>query len=272
MQHCLNLRLDGPGGGSRIVMAIADSVDGNTWSAAQVGMLRRLLPHIRHYVGTRQALADAGALGSTVAGLLDNVLAGVIQLDSRGRIVAMNDRARGILGRNEGLFDEDGHVRATARDDQAALDRVLARALPRFRGLGESGSMVVGHVNALSRLVVHVTPVKSPHREGRPRRVAALMLVVDPGSPGRVDPAMLQWVFGFTSTEGRLAALLAEGRSLREIAEVTGRREVTVRWHMKQIFQKTGLSRQAEVVQVVLSLAGLPHEFDRDQPLTTPNK
>ena len=258
MQHCLNLRLDGPGGGTRIVMAIADSVDGNSWSTAQVGMLERLLPHIRHYVGSRQALADARALGSTVAGLLDNVLAGVIQLDSRGRIVAMNDRALEILGRDEGLFDEGGFVRATAKDDQAALDRVLARALPRFRGLGESGSMVVGHVNALSRLVVHVTPVKPPRGEGRPRRVAALMLVVDPESPARVDPDTLRWVFGFTPAEGQLAAMLAEGRSLREIAAVTGRREGTVRWHLKQIFQKTGLSRQAEVVQVVLSLTSLP--------------
>ena len=171
MQHCLNVRLDGPGSGTRIVMAVADSVGGDSWSTAQVRMLERLLPHIRHYVGARQALADARALGSTVAGLLDNVLAGVIQLDSRGRIVAMNDRALGILGRGDGLFDEGGYVRATAKDDQAALDRVLDCALPRFQGLGESGSVVVGRVNALSRLVVHVTPVKHPQGEGRPRRV-----------------------------------------------------------------------------------------------------
>ena len=262
MQDCLNVRLDGPDGSTRIVMAIADSVKGGGWSSAQVGMLKRLLPHIRQYVGARQALADARALGSSVVGLLGNVSIGVIQLDARGRIVALNDRALEILSRGDGLFDKGGFVKATAKDEQDALDRMLERALPRFVGVGESGSMVVGRTNALSRLVVHVTPVKYPQGDGRPMRVAALLLVVDPVSPAGIDPDMLQWAFGFTPAESQLASMLADGKSLRDIAAVTQRSEGTVRWHLKQIFGKTGLSRQAEVVQLVLSLTSLP--VDRD--------
>lgn len=49
-----------------------------------------------------------------------------------------------------------------------------------------------------------------------------------------------------------------EGRGLRDIAAVTWRSEGTVRWHLKQTFRKTGLSRQVEVVQRVLSLTGQP--------------
>ncbi|MCY3803023.1 MAG: helix-turn-helix transcriptional regulator [Gammaproteobacteria bacterium] len=261
MQDCLNVRLDGPDSGTRIVMSVADSVDGS-WSGAQVRMLGRLLPHIRHYVGARQALADARALGSSVVGLLDNVLTGVIQLDAWGQIVALNDRAFEVLDRGDGLSDEGGFVKATSKDDQARLEQVLARALPRLEGVGESGSMVVDRADALSRLVLHVTPVKDPQGEGRPRRVAALMLVVDPSSPARIDPAMLQWMCGFTPAESQLAAMLAEGRSVHDVAALTKRSEGTVRWHLKQIFRKTGLSRQVEVVQLVLSLTGLPVNQD----------
>ena len=257
MQQCLNVRLDGPGSGTRIVMSIADSVDGS-WSKAQVGMLARLLPHIRHYVGARQALSDARALGSSVVGLLDNARMGVIQLDARMRIVVMNDRALEILDCGDGLYDERGFIKATSKDDQAELDQMLARALPRLGGVGESGSMVVDRANGLSRLVLHVTPVKDPQGEGRPRRVAALMLVIDPSSPARIDPRTLQWMCGFTPAESQLAAMLAEGKSLHDIAAEIMRSEGTVRWHLKQIFRKTGLSRQAEVVQLVLSLTGLP--------------
>lgn len=262
MQDCLSVRLDGPEGRTCIVMSLADPVHGGSWSTGQVAMLNCLLPHIRHYVGARQALVDARALGSSVTGLLNNVLAGVILLDARGRIAAMNDCAQEILDRGDGLFDEGGFVKVTAKDEQAALNRMLGRALPRYNSAGESGSMAVGRADALSRLVLHVTPVEDPHGEARPVGVAALLLVVDPASPARVDPDRLQSAFGFTPAESQLGAMLAEGRSLRDIAAVTRRSEGTVRWHLKQIFGKTGLSRQAEVVQLVLSLIRLPMRRD----------
>ena len=41
-----------------------------------------------------------------------------------------------------------------------------------------------------------------------------------------------------------------------EIAAATGRRESTIRSHVKHMFAKHGLSRQAELVWLVLSLAG----------------
>ena len=51
----------------------------------------------------RQALAAADALGTGLTGLLDNGRLGVIQLDRSGRVVAVNDAARGILLRDDGL-------------------------------------------------------------------------------------------------------------------------------------------------------------------------
>ena len=51
-------------------------------------MVRRLLPHLRHHVIVRQALAEAGALGASLTGLLRKSGTGIIQLDGHGRIVA----------------------------------------------------------------------------------------------------------------------------------------------------------------------------------------
>ena len=44
---------------------------------------------------------------------------------------------------------------------------------------------------------------------------------------------------------------------MREIAETTGRKESTVHWHLKQIYDKQGLSRQADLVRLGLSVAEL---------------
>ena len=39
----------------------------------------------------------------------------------------------------------------------------------------------------------------------------------------------------------------------------TGCKETTIRWHLRQIFAKRGIARQAELVRLVLSLGGAAH-------------
>ncbi|MDE0204248.1 MAG: hypothetical protein OXK73_17655 [Rhodospirillaceae bacterium] len=54
------------------------------------------------------------------------------------------------------------------------------------------------------------------------RRVAALVLLVDPARRPRIDAGRVAASLGLTASEARTAALLAEGRSVLEIADMTG--------------------------------------------------
>ena len=261
-RNSLHVRLDGPDG-SRIVWVLADSIDGAEWSPAQIGLIRRLLPHVRQFVRVRHTLAEAGALGASLGAMLDNSAAGVVQLDRGGRIVEANDRARSLLRRGDGLLDRNGSLDARAPADNAELQRLLARALPRFGGQGVGGSMTVGRTLDLPRLVLHVSPVDDGEGDMRARRVAALALIVDPGSRTRIDPDLVAATLELTPVESRVAVWLAEGKTVRDIARALGRTENTVRWHMKNIFNKHDISRQFELVQLVLALAGLPEPRNR---------
>ena len=255
--NSLIVRLDGPGG-SNIVWSIADPVAGNDWSSDQLEMVGRVLPHLRHFVCVRQALAGAGALGDSLAELLGNTGSGVIQLDRGGRIVAANDRARDLLRQGDGLFDEGGFLRASSAEDDAGLQRLLTRALPPLGGQGASGSATVRRPTGLARLVLHASPVADGLTDVRRRRVAALVLVADPSRLARIDPGMPAAALGLTPAQSQIAVMLAEGRTVPEIARETGRRESTVRWHIKEIFTRHGISRQAELIRLVLSLADIP--------------
>ena len=59
-QNGLNVRFDGPDG-LRIVWASGGPVGTGGWQSAQLELIGRLLPHIRHFVVARQALAWADA-------------------------------------------------------------------------------------------------------------------------------------------------------------------------------------------------------------------
>ena len=251
-QNSINLRLDGPGGLS-FCWGINDPVDGSGWSSARFDSIRRLLPHIRQYMRVRQALGSAGALGASLTEMLDTTGAGIIQLDRHGRIVEMNDRARDLLRTGDGLFDERGFLFARRPEDNAKLQGVLNRALPPLGTQGVGGSTVVRRASALP-LAVHVNPVDRQETDYGVWPVAALVLVVDPASRRRINPAMAEAVLGLTKMESQVAVLLAEGRSVAQIAAAFGRKESTVRTHVKQMFSKLGLSRQVDLVRLVLSL------------------
>jgi DNA-binding CsgD family transcriptional regulator len=64
--------------------------------------------------------------------------------------------------------------------------------------------------------------------------------------------------FGLTQVEARLAVMLTDGLALDEIAIHLGVTRTSARTYCKRVLAKTGASRQAELVRLVLtSLARL---------------
>ena len=56
----------------------------------------------------------------------------------------------------------------------------------------------------------------------------------------------------------RVAALLAKGKTVGEIASATGRRVNTIRTHVRHIFTTHGITRQVDLVRLVPSTVGAP--------------
>ena len=258
-QNGLNVRFDGPDG-LRIVWGVGDPVGTHGWQSDRLELVERLLPHIRQCVTVRQALAGADAVGDRLMDLLDNRHIGVLHLDRRGRLVAGNAYALAILRRGDGLFDEGGSLHARLAEDQSRLQRLLGDALPGLRSaIPAGGSITVQRPSdGKRRLTLHVTPVGDAEADFGGRRVAALVLLVDPESRPRIHPAWLAAALDLTRAEGRAAALLAEGRSVREIAASTGHRESYVRSLLKQMYKKQGVPGQVALVQRVLAVDALP--------------
>ena len=253
-QNGLNVRMDGLNG-SRITWIIGDPSEPGGWWSGQIEMIGRLLPHLRQFVRVRQALVNAEALGASATGLLDNSRVGVLHLDRRGTILAANNRARDMLRRGDGLSDRGGFLGASWPADNARLKKFLARALPSHGGEAVGGSMTVRREFHLPRLVLHVNPVTVRQMDISASRVAALVLVADPGSRPSIDPDLVAEALGLTLSESRVAVALAEGNSVQDIAVATRRKESSVRWLIRQIYDKQGISRQTDLVRLVLSIA-----------------
>ena len=170
-------------------------------------------------------------------------------------------RALDLLRRGDGLTDGDGTLRASTAGDDERLQTLLGRALPDLWSEAPAGgSMTVERPSGRSRLALHVGPVGDPAADFGGHRVAALVLAVDPERRPRIDAQRVASVLGLTASEGRAAALLAEGRPVLEIAAMTGWQASYVRRLLKRIYKKQGVSGQVTLVPRVLALEALPRD------------
>ena len=119
-----------------------------------------------------------------------------------------------------------------------------------------AGNPLQNHrVSRLPRSWCTSNPWVVPQPDYGARHIAALVLIVEPGRQHRIDPALVATTLGLTSAESQVAVGLAEGQSVRDMARATGLTEGTIYWHMKQIYQKRSISRQVDLVLLVLSVA-----------------
>ncbi len=243
--------------GSGIVWSCGNSTEREGWGHDQVRVIRLLTPHILQAWRVHRAMADARALGASLVGLLENGRLGLIQLDRRGRVMEANDRARDILLERDGLRDGGGVLTSGHAGENEELQRLLARALPRYGVQGAGGSMKITRRKARTPLVLEIHPVRGMRVGRRARQVGALVLVVDPARRPWVDPDLAARLLGLTPMESRVAVAVAAGQTVAGVADALDCAESTVKTHLKRVYRKLGIRKQTELVQRVLSLEAL---------------
>jgi DNA-binding CsgD family transcriptional regulator len=76
----------------------------------------------------------------------------------------------------------------------------------------------------------------------------ALIVLIDPECRPRISPATLRRMFQLTPAESSVFSAVVHGDTPREIAGARGVSVATVRFQLKQIFRKVGVSRRADLV------------------------
>ena len=252
-ENCLNVRMPathdlqvawslvGPGGGHP-----------SDWSTDQIDAIRQLLPHVRQFVRVRHALAEARSDGMGTTALLDTRHIGMLLLDRHGRVVEANDRARALLARGDGLSVRHGCLVGVPPADADGVAVLLDAACRERRG----GSMPITRPQG-EPLVLYATPTGPTEVPPPVDRCVARILLAEPFATPMVNPERVAAALGLTPAQARVAAALAAGGTAASIAAGTHRTEAAVRWHIREALGRLGLSRQVDLVRVVLSTPGV---------------
>ena len=256
-------------GGMLARMRLSRRREEPAFTASERNWLTRLSPHLCRAIQIYATLNRTASERDVYAGAVSQLAVATIILDEQGRVLNMNPVAQLLVDQGDGLSLKNQHLQVAGRDTnrelQSALQTIVraqqhgqpgvARALRVPRSAGRAGRAGCDRDRDLG-LVVRPVPV-SEWSEGQSSPCAAVF-ISDPDLHETASKQTLGELFGLTPAEANLAILLARGLSLAEVSEAQNISQHTARAQLKSIFAKTGVSRQAELVRLIIkSVASL---------------
>lgn len=220
---------------------LAKPVDAALLGATILAQLR-LIDRVRGTCAPRPDDAAAAVSPIDWRALVDQLSFGVIMSDRSGRPLYVNAAARKLGADNPArlhAWSRSWPRPAPPADVPLPEGIVGLRLLPpgSLPGAAESG-LVIAHLDL---------------RVSDPGAFCLVTLLFSPGCPN--DGARLMaGVLGLTPAETLVARHLATGKRREEIAEAMSVTMPTVNYHLRNIYQKSGTSRQSDAVRLLLSV------------------
>jgi DNA-binding CsgD family transcriptional regulator/PAS domain-containing protein len=249
-------------GDALVFLACIRSQERGPLEAEGVAFVERLRPHLERVcrLGIDRFVYSTQALvGHT---LINQLRQPVILMTSTGEVIQTNRAADRLLCTTRLVRIDQGRLWLPYRELQALLHgaqemeaglrarapgHACAQADRRsFRAAEQAGG------DCLYGFYSVLVPEQVMGSFGL--RPLVMLYLYHPDSAHEVDAGLLSAAFGLTLAECRIAALLADGKPLREIAECLGVQYETVRTQLKSIFQKTATNRQPELVRLLMNL------------------
>ena len=234
------------------VLGIHRPRESGNYGQADKAHVSQFLPHLQRALQIRQRLADPGIERSAALDALERSGTATLVVTRDGRLLYANPLAERLLRAKDGIRVAGGKIGVSERATAERLTALIRGAADAAagRGTGSGGTLAIARRDRLP-LTLLVAPFR-PAREGLGAPLPAAVLFVRDPEAASPTALSLQGLFGLTAAEAAVAVALAQGRAAEDLAGRFGVSLNTVRTHIKNVLAKTGTSRQAQLVALIL--------------------
>ena len=227
------------------------------WREGEIRVMNEIAPHLKRALDIHSEFTYLRLRSDALLGGLDRLVIGLILYDRHVRAVYINPTARAIIEAHpamglgvDGLFlydsDDDRNFRETIRET-ADIDT--------DDSWRQSISIGVTHPEVDTPLPLLVTPMHAnlltSDLDYEGAQVAVFLS--DPNLQQPISIDNLVSVYGLTPSESQVAISIANGHSIDNIARTSNHSAHTIRSQLKSTFRKTGVSRQSELIKLLLT-------------------
>ncbi|MDD3444838.1 MAG: helix-turn-helix transcriptional regulator [Zavarzinia sp.] len=232
--------------------------DADPFVREEANLISLVAPHFARALEIRSRLAQTEIVNQIYADAMDRLAVGGIVLDENGKILVMNAIAADLMKRRDGIAMVNGMVHAVSTQDDRGLQSLIRTALSGEADATEPGkaqpqALSIARASGARDLGLVINRIRLGNKVGDRWRSGVTIFIRDPENGVRTDPLILKQLFGFTQAESALATQLAKGESLDEAAAELNIRYNTARAHLRSMFAKTGVTRQAELVRILVN-------------------
>lgn len=240
-----------PGYGAPYLLVVRRKEGGAFEQSAQ-RIFAVLLPHLANALSlhVRMGYAQAQVEGAHAA--LDAFEHAVIRMDRSGQVQFVSQAADRLLRTTPEVQVKDGKLHmGTVPLQQALAAAIQCVTAPPPNGRVCQSLSLQRSGEHVFQLTLLLTPLpSSSHAE-------IMVLLTDHHRNSGARTTTLRELYHLSPAEARVADLLAQGLTVREIADQLRLNLETVRFHVKRLLAKTGSRRQAELMKLMLSLPRL---------------
>lgn len=217
----------------------------------QKALAEAFRPHVARALTISKLIELRTTQAADLAAAVEGLGTGVLLLDAALTIRGMNQAAERLMRENGSLRVENG--RLLVGRTEAGRDLAAAVAASGESRLDRAGATVFfqNDINRCGDLLAHVMPLERP-RGNVPKQAVAAVFLTNPSAPVAPTPiGAFAKRFGLTPSETRVLMGLMEGKSPRAIAAAHGVTMPTIRTHLHRLYEKTGTTGQAGIVQLM---------------------
>lgn len=198
-------------------------------------------------VAARARFDGSRAASSLKSVALARLPLGVAILDRKGRCCEVNEAARAIANRNDGLTLVAGVLSCSDPVDRAALRRAVLASVEDERDVFTR----VRRPGAARPYVLRAIGRRVPEQDVR----YCLLMIVDPDAPPSAAPEIWRAMFNLTECEILVATALLSGCNVADLARRRGVAVDTVRQQKKSMFARLEVSSQAAAAAILSRVA-----------------
>lgn len=209
-----------------------------TWTYENQATLDALLPHIAKIIRLRSLIEKISASATTADLVLNRLPIGVITFSTNSSLPTLNLVADQLI--------------RTAPTLLSHLQKLAASKFNHCRRVNRQPNIAqfIELPDPLNEMFHFVVMADVP--TSQPGSAALTFFVVTSNRHIPMDIGALQQLFQLTYAEARIASLIVNGNHIGQIAETLAISLNTVRTHLRHIFEKTNVERQADLIHLLL--------------------
>jgi DNA-binding CsgD family transcriptional regulator len=216
-------------------------------------LLESLTPHLMRTVQLGFQFGTYRALQRMEDRALDRIAVGVALLDRKAGVLFANKALQSMT--IDGALSLRNRKLSTYSVPHAKLLNDLIQAAS---GGAPAATMVIPHPIDARSVTLLVSSVRSRDIDRFTsfgmRDAAVMAFVLDPAVSTTIPAEWVMDAYGLTLAEAKVALHAASGQSVADVGAQLKISPNTVKTHLRRVFAKTGVHRQAELASVIASL------------------